>query len=660
MATIFPSVFKTTQPATPFTWDTKNDYTFLGRGEIFAYAQDSNRIYAFGGMDLNDLKSAETYNFSTHTWSKIASMGTPRQAHTATMLNSGQVFICGGATRQYGKLAVSFHDSAEVYDTVNDIYTPVPVSMVTERSNHTATILPSGDVLIIGGFNSLGVLNKVESYTGAAFVAKTDLNTERYAHTATLTLGGDKVIVTGGINSLYNTIDSIEIYDILSNTWTVSTQVLNNKVANHRAALLADGRILICGGNNGLGPMSFYQIYDPNTDTISVAKNMQSVREFHSIIKITSGINNGRILVYGGLKSSSTYVHFSEIYDPDSDNWIPTLSHYCDTRNSGIGTTDGKTIIVFGGNEKGLLSSGITSKCDTNKLGFLSWEFDTRMTTRPIVAVSSSDTSDLSSLVGGEKLNFNIGGTQVGVTLTLPSGPGSINRNTILEDIDEQAFLNSPPITNLYAVPVGGSSILLLCASTVTTGPAFMDYSLWEKIPFPQSFRIDPTVTNTTTLTPSYFGPHIQFTQQDVSNELSFPDNSNLLVINCRIRDRQQEGKSTSSVAIIVMFDVNGVFEQLVGENKSVPTTLPVVDYANSPTNGVSVSQPTIFIMASSGDEPTVNGGVRNYSLNITPPPGSTKIKIMPVSVNMYAKAPNFKIPLVVPEFSAELVAGCR
>jgi hypothetical protein len=64
--------------------------------------------------------------------------------HTATLLPSGKVLVVGGDG--YGILA-----SAELYDPKANSWTSAG-SLSTARMQHTATLLPNGKVLVVGGY----------------------------------------------------------------------------------------------------------------------------------------------------------------------------------------------------------------------------------------------------------------------------------------------------------------------------------------------------------------------------------------------------------------------------------------------------------------------------------------------------------------------------
>ena len=78
------------------------------------------------------------------TWTPVGSMSTPRASHTATLLPSGMVLVAGGEDN-YAALA-----SAELYDPATGRWAPTG-SMTMARYAYTATLLPGGGVLAAGG-----------------------------------------------------------------------------------------------------------------------------------------------------------------------------------------------------------------------------------------------------------------------------------------------------------------------------------------------------------------------------------------------------------------------------------------------------------------------------------------------------------------------------
>jgi Galactose oxidase, central domain len=99
---------------------------------------------------------------SSGTFTPTASMGTARSFHTATLLLDGRVLIAGGGNDSGPAAAVS---GTEIYDPVRQTFTPSG-DMNARRSGHTATLLPDGRVLIVGG-DGVGSAELYDPSTGS-------------------------------------------------------------------------------------------------------------------------------------------------------------------------------------------------------------------------------------------------------------------------------------------------------------------------------------------------------------------------------------------------------------------------------------------------------------------------------------------------------------
>ncbi|CAF4314768.1 unnamed protein product [Rotaria sordida] len=70
----------------------------------------------------------------------------------------------------------------------------------------------------------------------------------RYGHTASVLTNG-KVLVTGGWGSIVDSVNSTELYDPSTGTWTM-TGSMNNARSLHTASILTNGNVLVTGGYN--------------------------------------------------------------------------------------------------------------------------------------------------------------------------------------------------------------------------------------------------------------------------------------------------------------------------------------------------------------------------------------------------------------------------
>jgi Galactose oxidase, central domain len=253
-------------------------------------------------------------------------MGAGRQIHTATRLVDGRVLVAGGYASNDFSL-----ESATLYDPADDTFAPTG-SLAAARGMHTATRLADGRVLIAGGGPaswSIGgaYLASAELYDPATgtFSPTGPMTTTREDHTATLLADG-RVLITGGDDVGSHAVASAELYDPGTGTFS-ATGTMTTARGFHTATLLDDGRVLVVGGAAAAwspGPyLASAELYDPTTGTFSSTGSMSVGRVYH----IATLLADDRVLVAGG---GGEYVDQSlasaELYDPDTGSFSSTGS----------------------------------------------------------------------------------------------------------------------------------------------------------------------------------------------------------------------------------------------------------------------------------------------------------------------------------------------
>lgn len=151
-----------------------------------------------------------------------------------------------------------------------------------------------------------------------SFVATgTNLLTPRVEHTATLLPNG-KVLVVGGRGQDYDPLSSAELFDPVTKTWSF-TSPMSNMRYGHTAILLPNGKVLVGGGQGqDFTPAhSSAELYDPVTGAWTPTGAMATNRYEHTATLLL----NGRLLVTGGWSSSSVNP-IAELYDPETGSTV--------------------------------------------------------------------------------------------------------------------------------------------------------------------------------------------------------------------------------------------------------------------------------------------------------------------------------------------------
>ena len=292
--------------------------TRLTTGDVLVVGLDSHKA----GRSF-----AERYNPTKGTWT--FALATAREPEfTATLLSSGHVLAAGGKGPDGNPTF-----SSELYNPTTGTWAKTG-DLYVAKMGHTATLLKSGKVLATGGLKlikycppgapcmySTETSERTDLYTPSTgkWVQTGDLNTARTSHTATL-LGSGKVLVVGGKDKNSSWLSSAELYDPASGKWT-KTGVMAVPRHGHSATLLPSGKVLIAGGYNALVCKSA-ELYDPQFGSWTPIKNMKAERHLHTATLLSTG----KVLVAGGEGWSSAQLSSAELFDPGSGTWTSTNS----------------------------------------------------------------------------------------------------------------------------------------------------------------------------------------------------------------------------------------------------------------------------------------------------------------------------------------------
>lgn len=172
--------------------------------------QDGRILVTGGGVNAagtwTTKREVEIYDPVARKVTKVKSMKDARRGHSATLLQDGRVIVAGGTIGGGGNNFGFQVETTEIYDPVTDTWAYGP-SLQTPRTLHSAALLPSGAVLLLGGLDASGSATRnVEGYLNGEMVKAPPLEADRFLHAAVL-LDDGGVMLTGGVHQA-----SAEIY----------------------------------------------------------------------------------------------------------------------------------------------------------------------------------------------------------------------------------------------------------------------------------------------------------------------------------------------------------------------------------------------------------------------------------------------------------------
>jgi hypothetical protein len=352
-----PFAFSATGGCLPLQWSVTNGtlppgLTLFSDGVVFGIPTASGTFsFMIKVEDSHPIERLGQFTISVSASQAVEALGTPRIWHSATRLANGFLLIAGGATGGSSDTATATA-TAELYDPVGNGTAPTGL-MMNAREGHTATLLTqgvrAGQVLITGGSADRSSLQTAELYdpvTGR-FTATGNMLSPRASHTATLLPTG-KVLIVGGTDEAVAPVPSAEIYDPSTGEFAET----GNMVAwhsGHAAALLANGKVLIAGGSG-----TEAEIYDPVANAFTLTGPMVQSR----VSLTATPLPSGQVLITGGFGSSGLPLSSAELYDPASGEFAEIGNMAAArARHTAVLRGDGSVLIVGGSNHIHMNSS---------------------------------------------------------------------------------------------------------------------------------------------------------------------------------------------------------------------------------------------------------------------------------------------------------------
>lgn len=249
-----------------------------------------------------------------------------RHLHTASLINGGSSSYEGNV------LIVGGFDDVSALIERTELYNPesktwsnlAPLNLA--RAAHASVSLNDGRVLVMGGFDGTSCVNSVEVFNPASGTLGTWSNLSNMPaalcqHTANILDNGDVAVIGG--QGIYGDDSSasamIYLYDASADSWSTLTQTLPSARFSHQTKKLNDGRLMVLGGIDTSGA-----IVENGITFDSITQNIQGTASLIVSTGTSIGsdfsmevLDDGRVLVAGGI-DGITQLNRAVLYTPSS------------------------------------------------------------------------------------------------------------------------------------------------------------------------------------------------------------------------------------------------------------------------------------------------------------------------------------------------------
>lgn len=272
---------------------------------------DEHRILVLGGArsipGVNYVGTVEEFDIQTNAWSRSRPKMPYARAHMAAVTSEeGEVHVIGGAD-------VLARQRADKLRLATNVWTRNWCDLPSDRFCHAAARVGDKIVVVGGMFDSWQL---IACHTSPILL---DLTTRKWkklpepssaerVHCAAVGIG-ETVYVIGGHDRFSNDLDSMEAFNIQTNTWT-KLPSMSIPRSGH-AAVAVGQRIVVVGGKD----MNSVEMYDIDTSQWSPLPPM-SVPRWGAALAAPGG---DRVIVTGGLRGPT----YNESFDSVEQLMLP-------------------------------------------------------------------------------------------------------------------------------------------------------------------------------------------------------------------------------------------------------------------------------------------------------------------------------------------------
>lgn len=255
----------------------------------------ADRIVVIGGFNANAdiVANVDTYDPTADHWTAVSPLPEPLHHANAAVVNE-RVYVLGASSG----LDFAAVGRGYVYDPAQDKWSPVRAMPAgTERGSAAVAVL-DGRIHVAGGLRGgQAVADHAVYDPGSDTWTALPPLPEGREHLVGAAAGGAFLAIGGRSATITSLRGRVDAYDPAQKTWTARAPLPTPR--GGAACAVLDGRVYVIGGEgNSASPRGVFannEVYDPSSDTWSVAEPMRTPRHGTGAAALA-----GRVFVPGG------------------------------------------------------------------------------------------------------------------------------------------------------------------------------------------------------------------------------------------------------------------------------------------------------------------------------------------------------------------------
>lgn len=285
--------------------------TLLADGKVLlAGGGQANIIGLASGLETT--KTAELFDPATNTFTPTGDMQVARAGHQALRLEDGRVLVVGGGTDEEGTLCNAMYPdcviakvtaTAEIYDPAKGTFSAI-ASMASPRISFTLTALPDGRALALAGANDSDTQATSEIFdpSSMAWSAGPSLARDRLYH-STVLLGDGRTLMIAGKDGNVGPLKDAALLDAGATAWS-EAKPYGETLTAVAATRLASGNAIFIGGYNQYEQdnSGSVRIFDQKTNAFVKLPDLPK----HRGLATATLLADGRVLACGGISGAVT------------------------------------------------------------------------------------------------------------------------------------------------------------------------------------------------------------------------------------------------------------------------------------------------------------------------------------------------------------------